>query len=250
MSDSADTTAELQTLFDSLLLKHGPLSRWTALDSEVATVCARMLLSIRTAPPEDVGKLTATLTTLLGTLPAPLEDADDDFQLSRLSSSELKILGELNAKALNQETQVWKPEDDIGPAPELTAREHVALKLAKYVDERAQGWAFTGPTHTEMIHLRNEVTEIVSPLIAHSLYRDIIGDELRGQYERDLSRALAASGSDVKIVRQIPEERAAISPPPAMLDDGRAPPQAPSNLVANEWPSFTFGNKPNGDDTP
>lgn len=213
--------AALQTAFNAVIAGRGDLSSFHA---DIARMIAQLMLSSKTVA--DAGQLSALasdVARLEALLPPIGADSADDFDIRRLSDSELRTLEAIQNKACNIDAPSWTPDDDA-VAPEITPRERGAINLARWVDARASSWNFGGPTEVEMIHMRNEITSIVSPTIAHALYRGIIGDELRDKYEREISRALAASGSDVRVVPLTAEERRQIEPP-ALLDDPSEPPR-------------------------
>lgn len=134
MTDSADSSAaDIQTLFDSLLAKHGPLSRWSALDIEIAGIASRMMYGLRTADPSDAPKIGATVMQLISTLPTPLGDAEDDYDLKRLPDEDLRELERITAKARDKAAPLW-----VCPEPEaerpMGECEREAVKLGRYLD--------------------------------------------------------------------------------------------------------------------
>ena len=201
------STADYAQLVESLIAKHGPAL--TALDTEVIGIVAKMLVQVRTADAADVPKIASTIAQLQATLPTPTDASDDDFQLSRLSSSELVQLQKLQDKACNVDSPAWCVDDDIPPSPEITQRERSAAALARWVNERAAGWAHGGLSKCsalEINHLRSELNDITSPIPCRHIWRDVFMQDVEGMIEDAVRKALAAVGSDAKVVAPTPAE--------------------------------------------
>jgi hypothetical protein len=109
-------------------------------------------------------------------------------------------------------------------------------RLGKWIDENCSNWTHRRLRADEEFHIRNGFQGMARNFIAYQVHRSIIADELRDKYEREISRALAASGSDARVVPLTAEERRQIEPP-ALLDD---PPEPPPTNGAGDltavWP--------------
>lgn len=230
---TGQASADFQDLFNAMVTKHGGAERLSALDVEIVTICCRTMVAMRTADPSEAARMAQTVSLMVQTLPAPLEDTGEMMDLTRLSSAELVELERLQCKACNTEVPAWCADDDIPPAPEVTQRERTATQLALWLNEREERFRFGGCTdERERIHLRNEVGGLLYPLDAKSLWREIYMADAQGMIETAVRKALAAVGSDAQITPATAAECAQIEPPeiPRINDGG----------ITSDYPPFSF----------
>jgi hypothetical protein len=224
--------AALQTAFNAVIAGRGEVSSFHA---DIARMIAQLMLSSKTVA--DAGQLTALASDVakLEALLPPISAADDDFDIRRLTDDELLQLERLQCKACDQTIPVWAIEQEPLTEPPISARERCARNLALWIDDgRGEAWRFGGCSPAEALHLRNELSSIVSPLVCRHLWRDIFLADMQTEIEYAVRKALAAVGSDAQITPATPEERAQIAPPEEQPNNGS---------LLGHYPPFTFGPK-------
>lgn len=203
------SAAGFQDLFNAMIAKHGGADLLSVLDVEIVTICCNTMINMRSVDASEAAKMAAVIVQLTSTLPAPIEDAGEDFDIRRWDDSELREYERLCCKATNQSIPPWAIEQEASPAIEHTARERTALQLAKYVDERAAGWVHGGLSKCsalEINHLRSELNDLTSPIPCRMIWRDVFMQDVEGMIEDAVRKALAAVGSDAKVVAPTPAE--------------------------------------------
>jgi hypothetical protein len=200
---------ELQALFDSLVAKHGPLFRLSALDTEVIGILAKMLITVRTADPVEVPKIAATIAQLTATLPTPVEAGEDDFRLERLSDAELSELHRLQLKCCDMSAPHWVPPR-LPSAPELGPCAAEALKLGKFLDLHREDWKGRPLLEAERIELMNGFAGLgyVAGIITRNLWEPIWRSEI------DLAVSKAVIATEDRLTAKV-EAAAPSTPAPA-----------------------------------
>jgi hypothetical protein len=190
--------ADASKLFDELVAKHGPLDRLGSLDREMCTIIVRMMITMRSAASDEIARLAATVATLTATLPTPITaDASPEWDLTKLTDEQLNALMVLEGIATGTAP--------VEPLPPMTERvmgrnETLAASLGRYIDDNAPRWRHGGPSEDEQLELRNRLVEIGDGFIVRNLWRSIHKAETEALITEAVRKALAAVGSDARIV--------------------------------------------------
>ena len=230
--------AEAEALFSELVERHGGsagIARLSGLDREIIGVLVKLLIQLRTADGADVARLAGTVAQLTATLPTPSANAEPELDLSRYTDRQLEHMLHLH-RIGSGEIPNDEPEPEPEPPPPMGPAQLEGDRLGKWIDENCDSWTHRRLRTDEELIVRNGFQGMARNFIARHVFRDIFFSEMQNQVEDAVKRALAAAGSDARVVPLTAEERRQIEPP-ALLDD---PPEPPHTNGAGDltavWP--------------
>jgi hypothetical protein len=230
-----DDVAERQgKIFDDIASKAGGVANLSPLDIELATLASALLVSAQDTP-ENLSATADTISGLLERLPTAPEGAPDDFDLARLSDSDLAELERINQVARNTQGPLWQVPDPaverkLGPCEERGAR------LGRYLDLHADELrddvgAISETRRIEIMNLAGDVGGPVN-LILRNVWRPL------WQSEIDAAVTAAIIATEDRLTRAVTVATSLRSETPAP-----APEPDQSNVIAltgQNFPPFSF----------